>query len=648
MGVQHINTRLKNKIDYLAEWQDSSLTLLNGEIALVRVDTGNTITNPITGKDEPDFDILMKVGDGEKSFGSLPWLSAKAADVYDWAKEQTAGAVDVVVTTSAESNKTRTLSEWIAKAVNATITNSGEIAKKANSADVYTSAATNAKIQNDITVALNALSHTSSGSGSFVTDVTQSNGKVTVTKGNITASNLPDISSDKVKVGSDTLTTKLTGIGETLALKANSADVYTKTAADTAAQTKITQALANLSHGSSGSGSFVTNVTQSNGKVTVTKGNLPSANASTAGIATLGATGGAATYESIFGETGLQKSVATNAQDISDLKSAISGGTHFRGVATEAPTGSTYKIGSTSKDAVEGDIVIFGEKEYIYTGSGTGKGWKELGDLSRVTTLETWKGKLQKTDSAETNKFVTNVGIAADGTVTVGKARPTAADISYGTNSDVKTTLDNLGANKANASEVYTKTQTNSAITTALDALDLTAPTATDNANNPIAFIDSVSQANGQLSATKKTIRAATTGVTGIVKLSSSISSSSEDLAATPKAVKAAYDKAVTAENTATGIGTRLGTVESNYVRFADDKLYVGASGADVIIFDCGGATETILPEAAAASYSMNMTTPAVSSGSDGVLEVPNGNADDLTGVEINGEAVDPSNYSVQ
>lgn len=599
MGVQHINTRLKNKIDYLAEWQDSSLVLLDGEIALVRVDTGNTVTNPITGKDEPDFDILMKVGDGEKSFGSLPWLSAKAADVYDWAKEQTAGAVDVVVTTSAESNKTRTLSEWIAKAVNATIANAGEISKKANSADVYTSAATNAKIQNDITVALNALSHASSGTGSFVTNVTQSNGKVTVTKGNIAAANLPSgISSDKISVGSDTLTDELTSIGETLAQKANSADVYTKTAADTAAQTKITQALAGLSHGSSGSGSFVTNVTQSKGKVTVTKGSLPSANTSTAGIAKLGATGGAATYDSIFGEGGLQASVTSQGELISQLTSAISGGTHFRGIAAEAPTGSTYKIGSTSKDAAEGDIVIYGEKEYIYTGSGDGKGWKELGDLSRVTTLETWRGKLQKTDSAETNKFVTNVGIAANGTVTVGKARPTAADISYGTNSDVKTTLDNLGSNKANASEVYTKAQTNSAITTALDALDLTAPTATNNANNPIAFIDSVSQSNGQLSATKKTIRAATTSVTGIVKLSSSTSTNSETLAATPKAVKTAYDKAVTAENTASGIGTRLGTVESNYVKFADNKLFVGSAGADVIIFDCGGATETIIPDA--------------------------------------------------
>ena len=640
MGVQHINTRLKNKIDYLAEWQDSSLTLLNGEIALVRVDTGNTITNPITGQDEPDFDILMKVGDGEKSFGALPWLSAKAADVYDWAKEQTAGAVDVVVTTTAETNKTRTLSEWIAKAMNATITNAGEIAKKANTADVYTKAAADAKIQNDITVALDALDHTSSGSGSFVTNVTQSNGKVTVTKGNIAASNLPDISSDKVKVGDKTLTAELTGIGQTLANKANAADVYSKSAADTAVGNAITTALDALDHTSSGSGSFVTNVTQSNGKVTVTKGSLPSANTTTAGVATLGAAGGAATYNSIFGEGGLQESVAKNTQDISGLTSSISGGTHFRGIATAAPSGSTYVLSSGSKNAAEGDIVIHGEKEYIYTGSGEGKGWKELGDLSRVTTLETWKGKLQKTDSAETNKFVTNVGIAADGTVTVGKARPSAANISYGTNSDVKTALDNLGANKANASDVYTKTQTDSAITTKIATLNHTT-------SGSGSYVKEVTQVDGKVTVTKGDLPAASTSAQGIVRLTSSTSSTAENLAATPKAVKAAYDKAAAVETTAGGLGTRLGTVESNYVRFAGDKLYVGASGADVIIFDCGGATETIIPEAAAASYSMRMTTPAVSEGSDGVFE-PDGNASDLTGVEINGQVVDPSNYTVE
>lgn len=44
----------------------------------------------------------------------------------------------------------------------------------------------------------------------------------------------------------------------------------------------------------------------------------------------------------------------------------------------------------------------------------------------------------------------------------------------------------------------------------------------------------------------------------------------------------------------------------------------------------------------------MRMTTPSVSSGSDGVIEIPDGSASNLTGVEINGQTVPASNYTVQ
>ena len=91
-----IITRIKNKVDNLSVWQnsvvnnvESSTRLLNGEIALVRVPTGASQINPVTGKTEPVIELLMKVGDGTSTFDQLPWLSAKAADVYDWAKAST-------------------------------------------------------------------------------------------------------------------------------------------------------------------------------------------------------------------------------------------------------------------------------------------------------------------------------------------------------------------------------------------------------------------------------------------------------------------------------------------------------------------------------------------------------------------------------
>jgi hypothetical protein len=85
----------------------------------------------------------------------------------------------------------------------------------------------------------------------------------------------------------------------------------------------------------------------------------------------------------------------------------------------------------------------------------------------------------------------------------------------------------------------------------------------------------------------------------------------------------------------------RTTTIESNYVRFnsTDSKLYIGTSGADEIIFDCGGAPID------GGTYAMRCVTPTASAGSDAIFELPNAEAGDLTGVEINGQPVAPADY---
>ena len=72
-----------------------------------------------------------------------------------------------------------------------------------------------------------------------------------------------------------------------------------------------------------------------------------------------------------------------------------------------------------------------------------------------------------------------------------------------------------------------------------INALDFSNPAAEGTA---IAFIDAVSQTNGKISATKKTVRSATTSQTGVVQLNSATNSTSTTQAATPSAVKDAYD----------------------------------------------------------------------------------------------------------
>ena len=80
-----LNVRIKNKYDSYENWASSGLILEPGEIAIahtsvdVKVDNG-TAKHPA---------LLMKIGDGEKTFANLPWLSAKAADVLSVCKNET-------------------------------------------------------------------------------------------------------------------------------------------------------------------------------------------------------------------------------------------------------------------------------------------------------------------------------------------------------------------------------------------------------------------------------------------------------------------------------------------------------------------------------------------------------------------------------
>jgi hypothetical protein len=105
MANKTIITRIKNKVDTLAKWNLYSGTLLDGEIAVVRVPTGEEYTNPVTGKKEPVVELLMKVGNGTDAFGDLPWMSAKASDVYNWAKLADPSAVTVKYNKGTESSQ---------------------------------------------------------------------------------------------------------------------------------------------------------------------------------------------------------------------------------------------------------------------------------------------------------------------------------------------------------------------------------------------------------------------------------------------------------------------------------------------------------------------------------------------------------------
>lgn len=568
-----IITRIKNKVDTLANWGNATGTLLNGEIAIVRVPTGETYTNPVTGAAEPVIELLMKVGDGSSTFANLPWLSAKASDVYNWAKGETAEDIEISITKGSETTATTdTLANWLKTTYDKGVTNAAGIASNLAAINTIkgsnTTAGSFAKAIKDAIEALDVSEPNASGtSTSFIATAKQENGKIVVTK-----KSLPTASTTAagiVQLSSATDSTSETTAATPKAVKAaydagtdaqsRVGALETKLDGVTKVTTSITNAINNLDvsepSASGTSTTFIATAKQENGKIVVTKASLPTASSSVAGIAKLGVTGGAATYDAV---NNLTTQVNTNKSDIADLKAAVTGGTHFLGEVTAAPTGTTVTIkdASAATTAKVGDIVIFGEKEYIYVAAST---WKELGDLGRVATLETWRNKLVKADSAVANQFVTEVDIASDGTVTINRAQPTSANIKHGDSSTVSATLSAHATEVAKLSDIGASAKVgatiDSKISAAIGALDFSAPSASGNTTS---FIDSVSQTDGKITATKKTITSASTSAAGIVKLNNTTTSTSTSEAATANAVKTAYDAGADAQSRVGALETKL------------------------------------------------------------------------------------------
>ena len=82
MATKELQTRIALKYDSYSAWTTApgkDLVLLAGELGICNISDANQNSNVVPT-------VLFKVGDGTKTFEQLPWASAKAADVYSWAK----------------------------------------------------------------------------------------------------------------------------------------------------------------------------------------------------------------------------------------------------------------------------------------------------------------------------------------------------------------------------------------------------------------------------------------------------------------------------------------------------------------------------------------------------------------------------------
>ena len=146
--------------------------------------------------------------------------------------------------------------------------------------------------------------------------------------------------------------------------------------------------------------------------------------------------------------------------DILELKDkvareAVAGGTHFLGVTTTAisdgSTTATISIGGESVTAANGDIVVYGNKEFIWATSDTK--WHELGDVTNLGALAlkdsasgsytpagtieatlsgtaisyTPEGSVSKPDITVTESSISIAEFASEGSVVAGSAASASA-----------------------------------------------------------------------------------------------------------------------------------------------------------------------------------------------------------------------------
>lgn len=170
-----IFTRIINKNDSLANWTTNNPVLKQGEIALAYIETTTA-----GGEIIPTY--LMKVGHGNAKFNDLKWVAAPASDVYAWAKS--AKLSDVA--------EFSTLSSTVG-------TNKSDISTlKSDVAGIKQLTGTTT-VAAQITAAIEALDVTDTAkTGEFVTAVSEADGKITVTRAALKASDIPTITSSKI------------------------------------------------------------------------------------------------------------------------------------------------------------------------------------------------------------------------------------------------------------------------------------------------------------------------------------------------------------------------------------------------------------------------------------------------------------------
>lgn len=613
MAEKVIKTRILLKIDTYENWMKSSLILKKGEVAICEVPTGDT-----SGSSNYLPASLIKIGDGAHTFSELKWLQGVAADVPSWAKQ----AVPSIPATNITG-----LSDYIAGEIQDTDTQytiikgdndyTYKLMSRAKGAENFTTEVATLTIP-DKTADINALktlvgdvavatqisnaidalklSETYEVKGAAAAVKTELLGDAATeynTLGKledavIAAQTSADEKTTMAAVEAKNYATKTEAQGYATAVVGTDADDADKDTVkgakkyadglNTAMDTRVDALEAAIGEGGSvadaitaeigkldvpevavGTGEIIEKISETDGKIAVSKRALVAGDIPDLAITQItnlqdALDGKQATIAWQSDNYDASTNKAITKSDLDAAVAGLAGAVHFIGVKESLPASGN-----------NGDIVIVGNKEYVYSTSDNN--WHELGD----ETIYAVKGEIVdaniKADAAIAQSKIaglTDALAAKANTADLGTmASETAANyikkteaVGYddiltatvaGTTYETKTDA----SGKLTAAKEYTNTE--------LGKLVLTEVSAGEG-----QIIDKISQANGKVSASTRAIVAADIPALAIDKITG--------LQAALDAKAADGDLARIAKT-----GSVMDLVQNT---------------GDVLIFDCGNSTE--------------------------------------------------------
>lgn len=415
-----LQVRLQEKIDLDTNWANKEATFvpLKGEKIVYQVDTGVSKVDK-NGSTTKVYETISKTGDGVHYLKDLPYDEALAADVPGWAKEETLKYDDLPQTLKDEidalqaNNKALTIKDG----------NTTVVAYSPNAAKTITLTDGNGVAVTGTSGKIDVKGVTANGT---TAGVVKSGGVATITNGEITAISEAGHAGTADDAGQAGKLTTNAGFNNQPVYFANGVPVaigYTieksvpSDAKFTDTNNKVTQTndtstnnnfplliknTANTTAETNGvkSASKVT-INPSTGKV-ITSGDIEGKNITASGTVTAdGVTAGTMSATTFTGALNGNATTATTAaktqaaltfgnktfdgseaREITAADLGISAPLDFIGTTTTALTDgaktTTITVNNESHTAVKGDVVLYGDKEFVYTGSE----WEELGDAS--------------------------------------------------------------------------------------------------------------------------------------------------------------------------------------------------------------------------------------------------------------------------